>query len=52
MYDIFIISGGDRMEIKKITKLKSGKYKIEFMNKTTITTYDKIILENNLLFKK
>ena len=40
------------MEIKKITKLKSGKYKLEFENKTTITTYDEIILENNLLFKK
>ena len=40
------------MRIKKITKLKSGKYKMEFDNNTKIITYDNIIIENNILFKK
>lgn len=39
------------MEIKNIKKLKSGKYKIE-MDDTKITTYDDVILNNNLLYKK
>ena len=40
------------MKITKIQKLKSGKYKIEFDQKEKITTYDEVILKNNLLFKK
>ena len=40
------------MRIKKITKLKSGKYKMEFDNNTKIITYDNILIENNILFKK
>ena len=39
------------MEIKNIKKLKSGKYKIE-IDDTKITTYDDVILNNNLLYKK
>ena len=39
------------MEIKNIKKLKSGKYKIE-LNNTKITTYDDVIINNNLLYKK
>ncbi|MDD2434896.1 MAG: RecX family transcriptional regulator [Bacilli bacterium] len=40
------------MKIEKIKKLNSGKYKIEFENKDKITTYDDVILKNNLLYKK
>lgn len=43
--------GCDAMKITKIQKLKSGKYKIELDQKTKITTYDDIILNNNLLFQ-
>ena len=32
--------------------MKSGKYKIEFDQHKKITTYDEVILKNNLLFKK
>ncbi|MFV0249601.1 MAG: hypothetical protein ACK5HP_00985 [Bacilli bacterium] len=39
------------MKINKIKKLTNGKYKIELDSKK-ITTYDEIILNNNLLFKK
>lgn len=39
------------MEIKNIKKLKSGKYKIE-IDDTKITTYDDVIINNNLLYKK
>ena len=38
------------MKIKTIKKLKNGKYKLELENKEQITTYDSVILENNLLF--
>ena len=37
------------MRIKKITKLKSGKYKMEFDNNTKIITYDTILIKNNIL---
>lgn len=40
------------MKITKIQKMKSGKYKIEFDQHEKITTYDEVILKNNLLFKK
>ena len=40
------------MQITKIQKMKSGKYKIEFDKHNKITTYDEVILKNNLLFKK
>lgn len=40
------------MEIKNIKKLKSGKYKIELDNSNKILTYDDVIINNNLLYKK
>ena len=40
------------MEIKKIEKLKSGKYKIHFTEGDTVTTYDSVILKQNLLYHK
>lgn len=40
------------MQINKIKKLKNGKYKLETDNYKTITTYDNVILDNNLLFEK
>ena len=39
------------MNIKKIIKLKNNKYKIVF-DDHEITTYDNVILDNNLLYKK
>lgn len=40
------------MKIKKIKKLSAVKYKIEFEDRESITTYDNVILENNILLKK
>jgi len=40
------------MKINKIKKLANGKYKIEFDNNQKLTTYDEVILKNNLLFNK
>jgi len=40
------------MKIDKITRNKNGKYKIVFDNKESITTYDDVILNNGILFKK
>lgn len=40
------------MKINKISKLKSGKYKIELDDHTSYTTYDEVILKYGLLFKK
>jgi len=40
------------MKIKKIKKLSSNKYKIEFEDAESIITYDNVILENNILLKK
>ena len=40
------------MKIEKIVKLKSGKYKIFLDNNEQITTFDDVILNNNLLFHK
>ncbi|MBP3461238.1 MAG: RecX family transcriptional regulator [Bacilli bacterium] len=40
------------MKIEKIKKLNNGKYKIELDNKEKITTYEDVILEENILFKK
>lgn len=40
------------MKINKITKNKNGKYKIIFDNKESLTTYDDVILNNGILFKK
>lgn len=40
------------MKITKIQKMRSGKYKIELDTHEKITTYDEVILKNNLLFKK
>ena len=39
------------MKIQKIEKLKNNKYKIKIDN-IDVITYDNIILENNLLYKK
>lgn len=54
MYKTFvcvIIVLGDGMLITKIEKLRDNKYKIIIDNEK-ITTYDNVILENNLLYKK
>lgn len=40
------------MKIEGVKKTKSGKYKITFDNKETISTYDDVILNNGLLFHK
>lgn len=40
------------MKIDKITKTKNGKYKIILDTKESITTYDDVILNNGILFKK
>ena len=40
------------MKIEKISKLKSGKYKIRLSNNETFTTYDDVILNHGLLFHK
>lgn len=40
------------MKIEKISKTKSGKYILEFDNNEKIKTYDEVILNNNLLYKK
>ena len=40
------------MKIKKIKKLSSNKYKIDFIDAESIITYDNVILENNILLKK
>ncbi len=39
------------MEINKIVKLKDNKYKIQ-MGDITVVTYDNVIIDNNLLYKK
>lgn len=39
------------MKIQRIVKLKNNKYKI-FIDNECIVTYDNVILDNNLLFKK
>ena len=40
------------MKIEGVKKTKSGKYKITFDNNESISTYDDVILNNGLLFKK
>lgn len=40
------------MKITKIHKLNGGKYKIEFDTHEKLTTYDEVILKNNLLYEK
>ena len=40
------------MKILKYQKLKSNKYKVTLENEDTITLYDNVILDNNLLLKK
>jgi len=47
-YNVF----GDVMNIEKIARNKNGKYKIVFDNKQSLTTYDDVILNNGILFKK
>ena len=42
---------GGIMLIEKIEKLKSNKYNI-YINGEKITTYDNVIIENNILYKK
>ena len=39
------------VEINKIVKLKDNKYKIQ-MGDITVVTYDNVIIDNNLLYKK
>ena len=40
------------MKISKIKKLSNGKYKIKFDDMSEITTYDEVILKENLLLNK
>jgi len=40
------------MKVTKIKKTPSGKYKLLFDNQTNITTYDEVILKNNLLYQQ
>ena len=40
------------MEIKKIKKLKSGKYKLQLDNDQKVITYDEVILNHHLLYDK
>lgn len=40
------------MKIEKLTKLKSGKYKLVFDNEEELVTYDDVIINNNLLSNK
>lgn len=40
------------MKIEKLKKLKSGKYKVEFEDHSSLNLYDEVILKNNLLFNK
>lgn len=40
------------MKIKKISKVSKTRYKIDFIDAQSIITYDKVILENNILLKK
>ena len=40
------------MKIKKLKKLKNGKYKLELDNGNTITTYDNVIIDNMLFNDK
>ena len=49
---VAIMNIGDCMKIEKVKKTKSGKYKITFDNKETLSTYDDVILNNGILFKK
>jgi len=39
------------MEIIKIKKVGNNKYKLQLSNNENVTTYDEVILKNNLLFK-
>lgn len=43
---------GGKMKIDKIKKLKNGKYKLRLEDGTSITTYDDVIIKNNLLYSK
>lgn len=40
------------MEVKKIKKLKNGKYKLQLDNDQKIVTYDEVILNHHLLYDK
>lgn len=40
------------MRVKKIKKMKSGKYKLVIEGSNDIVTYDEVILKNNLLSQK
>lgn len=39
------------MKIEKFKKLSNNKYKIEFINNDSLTLYEDVILDNNILFK-
>jgi regulatory protein len=40
------------LKVEKIKKMANNKYKIVFENGNTITTYDEVLLKNNILFHK
>lgn len=49
---IFIMKDGDFLKISKIKKTSSGKYNLILENNEKITTYDDVILKNNILYNK
>ena len=40
------------MKIEKIKKLSNSKYKLVFVDNDSLTLYEDVILDNNILFKK
>lgn len=40
------------MKIEKIKKLSNNKYKLVFVDNNSLTLYEDVILDNNILFKK
>ena len=40
------------MKIEKIKKLSNNKYKLVFVDNDSLTLYEDVILDNNILFKK
>ena len=52
MEKIIYISDGDIMKIIKYKKGSNGKYKLFLEDGTTFDTYEDVILNNNLLYKK
>ncbi len=50
MISFYYVKVGDFLKISKIKKTNSGKYNLILDNNEKITTYDEVILNNNLLY--